>query len=520
VHKPLTNSRIVWCSLAAVLLIACGGCGNSSHMPFETAISATANPLVAQYSVTHNHPDFTVWVEFGPDTSYGRQTSLMTDFAPSSGGVVISVLVAGMRPQTTYHMRAHVDSPAGPWVDEDQTFTTGALSETPSSGQFPPITVSLPTAGLTPSPGIELLTLTTTADANSAVQAAAVDLQGYVIWYCPGYAFPVKPMDNGHYIFVRNSSLQEVDLSCGVLREVTVDQVNQSLQSNGYSFIIPPPLGLLGSNQFHHDVLVLPNGHWIVLCQIAKMFTDLPGYPGTTNVAGDALVDIDLNGNVVWAWSSFDHLNVSRYPYFGLPDWTHANALIYTADGNLLLSLRHQSWILKIDYANGMGSGDILWKLGYEGDFTLLGGDSSQWFYAQHYPSVINIDGSKTTLAVYDNGDFRVGSDGTQCQFTATTCYSRATIFEIDETTHVANLKWQYTPGFFSFWGGSIGVLGNGNVEFDSSAPTFTSSVAAQINEVTQADSPEVVWQLNIAGTSAYRGYRIPSLYPGVTWQK
>ena len=65
----------------------------------------------------------------------------------------------------------------------------------------------------------------------------------------------------------------------------------------------------------------------------------------------------------------------------GMPDWTHSNALSYTADGNLLLSVRHQSWIVKIDYSNGSGLGISWWKLGDEGDFTLLGGDRSQWFY-------------------------------------------------------------------------------------------------------------------------------------------
>ena len=84
------------------------------------------------------------------------------------------------------------------------------------SAQFPPISVTLTTPGLKPSPGVELLSLTSTADANSAVQGVATDLQGNVIWYCPGFAFPVKPMENGHFIIVRNTSLEEVDLSCSV----------------------------------------------------------------------------------------------------------------------------------------------------------------------------------------------------------------------------------------------------------------------------------------------------------------
>jgi len=270
----------------------------------------------------------------------------------------------------------------------------------------------------------------------------------------------------------------------------------------------------------------LPNGHWIGLCQIAKSFTDLPGYPGTTQVVGDAVVDIDLNGNVAWAWSSFDHLDVNRYPYFGLPDWTHSNALVYTADGNLLVSMRNQSWILKIDYANGTGSGNVLWKLGQDGDFTLLGGNPSDWFYAQHYPNILSVNGSQTTMAVYDDGNARILSDGLPCgppAPPAPNCYSRATIFQMDESTSLASLEWQYLPGFFSFWGGSIDVLSNGDVEFDSSAPSdFAGSL---VIEASQTDSPQVVWQMNIAGAGAlgigaYRGYRIPSLYPGVTWQQ
>jgi hypothetical protein len=367
---------------------------------------------------------------------------------------------------------------------------------------------------------VELLSLASNADASSAIQAVAVDLQGNVIWYCPGYAFPVKPMQNGHFIVVRNSSVDEIDLSCKIIRSVSVDQLNQSLQSNGFSFVIPPPLGLLGGNQLHHDVLALPNGHWIALAQIAKSFTDLAGYPGTTNVVGDAVIDIDLDGNVVWAWSAFDHLDINRHPYFGLPDWTHSNALVYTADGNLLVSMRHQSWILKLDYANGTGSGDVLWRLGEEGNFTLVGADSSQWFYAQHYPNILSVNGSTITLAVYDNGDFRIGAGGVQCTVVPppSNCYSRAAIFELDEGAMLANLVWQHLPGFFSFWGGSIDVLSNGDVEFASSAAP--SPLAAQINEVTPTDNPQVVWQMNTTGASAYRAYRIPSLYPGVAWQK
>ena len=522
----MKNSRIGVCSSACILVtLASLGCGAGNFTPSLTKVGPTSSPLVAQYTIRNFHPGLTAWVEFGTDTNYGRQTSIMTGSVAPLGEAQLNILVAGMKAQTTYHMRAHVDWAGGSWVDQDQTFTTGALpsSLAASSGpQAPGITVTRPTPSLAPAPGVELLSLTSITGAN-VISEVVTDLQGNIIWYCPGSATPTKLLPNGHMLVNRATDLQEIDLACNVIRDVSVAQVNQSLQAQGASFTIPPSLGLPGGSPFHHDMLVLPNGDWIALCQIGKTFTDLDGYPGTTEVAGDALVDIDPNGNVVWWWSSFDHLDVNRHPYFGLPDWTHSNALVYTADGNLLLSMRAQSWVLKIDYANGTGSGDILWKLGPEGDFTLLGGDPTQWFYAQHYPNILSTDDSTMTLAVWDNGNYRTDSAGLICgvSTSAPACYSRATIFNIDESTNLASLLWEDTPGFYSFWGGSIVQLSNGDVEFDSSEPFFPATpTSSQINEVTQTSSPQIVWQMTLTGANAYRGYRIPSLYPGVTWQQ
>ena len=35
-------------------------------------------------------------------------------------------------------------------------------------------------------------------------------------------------------------------------------------------------------------------------------------------------------------------------------DWLHTNSIAYSpADGNLLISMRHQDWVLKLDYRDG-----------------------------------------------------------------------------------------------------------------------------------------------------------------------
>jgi hypothetical protein len=171
----------------------------------------------------------------------------------------------------------------------------------------------------------------------------------------------------------------------------------------------------------------------------------------------------------------------------------------------------------------------VLWKLGYQGDFALRQGDDpSLWFSYQHFPSIISQSGGQTSLVVWDNGDARVlDSSGTLCNGPGpgvpNPCNSRAQIFALDENAMVADLTWQALPGYLSIWGGSVNQLPNGNVEYDMNAPAMfpVANVASEVQEVTQSVTPQVVWKMDIGPVPlyAYRAYRVPSLYPGVTWQ-
>ena len=161
------------------------------------------------------------------------------------------------------------------------------------------------------------------------------------------------------------SLIREVDLAGNTIREMPINTLGAKMQAAGFDFV---------PQSYTHDFVPLANGHLVVLANFAKNFTNLPGYPGSSAVVGDGIVDLDENWNPVWAWNSFDYLDVNRH-LNGLPDWTHSNALLYSpVDGNLLLSMRHQSWVLKIDYNNGAGAGDVIWRLGYQGDFALTQG--------------------------------------------------------------------------------------------------------------------------------------------------
>ena len=509
--------------------IACGSAKfNDPPGIAATAVANTQNPLVANVTVTAGLggcPGQTM-VEFGPDTSYGRSTAWYRTVPATPNSTII---VAGMRASTTYHMRAHVQSlctgETKSFVGRDITFTSGPLP----SMAFPTLAVTRPNpSDSSPeNPGIELVDVISPND--NLMQAFFTDRDANPIWYyqlAPTYVpETIKFLPNGHLIFsldgATDSLLREVDLAGHTIREMDVTALRQKVLNAGYDFV--PSL-------FHHDLLPLDNGHLLVLVNFTKNFTDLPGYPGTTAVLGDGVIDLDQNWNPVWAWNSFDYLDVNRH-LNGLPDWTHSNALVYSDDGNLLISMRHQSWILKLDYNNGAGTGNVLWHFGYQGDFALRDGgipssDPSAWFSYQHFPSIISQSGPQTTLAVWDNGDNRVlNIDNAICGLgnPIPGCFSRATVFQIDEGAMVANLLWADPLPYYGIWGGSINQLGNGNVEFDLNAPAVPPSpnVASEVQEVTQTSPPQVVWQMQISpiAQTAYRAYRVPSLYPGVSWQ-
>jgi arylsulfate sulfotransferase len=476
-------------------------------------VSPTNNPQVARYSFTSPR-DGTAMIEFGADTNYGLHT--WSQPIPSGGGTV-TILVAGMRAFTTYHMRAVVQfSDNTQFVDGDHLFITGGLPPE----RVPSVTVTR-SSSLASNGGVEVLNLS-----GSPLQAAVVDLEGNLIWYFdPPYGAtrglnPIKFLSDGNILVNYSqgpsdgaqSILSEIDLAGNAIWQLTASDLSQKLITAGFNWTITGT---------HHDVLPLPNGHLIVIVGIKRNFTDLPGFPGTTTVLGDGLVDLDPNRDPVWAWSTFDQLDVNRHP-MAFPDWTHSNTIVYSpSDGDLILSMRHQNWIIKIAYEDGRGDGHIAWKLGYQGDFALQGGtDPADWFYAQHAPNILTPNSSGIfQIGLFDNGNDRVvDPNGTLCSTAvATSCSSRVSIFELDETAKTAKLLWQDDLPSLSSFGGYMQEFSDNNVEFDE-AVSATTSPSATVQEVTHEGTPQTVLQMNINGAYAYRAFRIPSLYPGVQW--
>ncbi len=185
-------------------------------------------------------------------------------------------------------MRATLNFPDGTqFVDSDKTFTTGTLA----ASTVPKVTVTNPN-GLTPSPGILMGHLTNFIVSDySPVTVAALDTQGNLIWYYDsgllnGPPQPVKLLPNGHIIANLGAEVREIDLAGNIIFKFTPADVTQWLANAGYNITV---------NGIHHDILILPNGHKILLISAYKNYDNLPGYPGTTSVLGDLLVDVDTN---------------------------------------------------------------------------------------------------------------------------------------------------------------------------------------------------------------------------------
>src|SRR5262249_55117668 len=334
-----------------------------------------------------------------------------------------------------------------------------------------------------------------------SVTVLATDLMGNVEWYydprAPGLpaAFATSLVPGGTVLMlnggISSNVLREVDLAGDTLRETNVNALNAQLAARGQHPI----------SNINHDAQRLPDGQTAILAQTVRT-VDISGTP--QQYQGDMVIVLDENFQITWTWDPFDFLDVARGPIHEptsgpTVDWTHGNAVNWSpSDGNLVVSLRNQDWVIKIDYQGGTGDGHIIWRLGRGGDFTINSQDSYPWFSHQHNAHYINA----TTLALFDNGTSRGIETG---DFN-----SRGQVLALDEqnltVTPVLNAHLDnYSPVY-----GSAQELPNGNFEFTSGSQGMP-AVSLSI-EVLPDGSKAYVLQSSFP---EYRRFRVSTLYEG-----
>jgi len=259
----------------------------------------------------------------------------------------------------------------------------------------------------------------------------------------------------------------------------------------------PPITGQQPLMDWDHEAIRLPNGSTAVIGHEEMMVTSTTQCPTAqfpTNycdVMGDKIVVMNLAGTVEWVWDSF---NAAQFPYLSrrailgdtctasaaggtcpitlatvAQDWLHANSLWYDpADGNLVISLRNQDWIVKVAYQNGAGDGSVVWRLGNEGDFTTE--VTNQQFPWEDYQHDVTSP-SPGVYSMFDNGNGRHASNGAN---------SRGLVYTINEAARVVTAMQAYTLGVYSPGSGAAQLLANGNWAFMAGRPQNPSGIYSE----------------------------------------
>jgi hypothetical protein len=499
---------------------------NSRVVGTNAVVTATANPLVALLSAPSCPAGSIMRGVFRPE---GDTMTRATFWKACQPPVSMNFFIAGMPANSTtlinYQIVTGSTTTIGPVT---LSFQSGPLTFTP-----PPASVLVPPDPLEPL-GMVL------HDYVGGSPPLATDLQGNVLWYYPGLLVP----DQGTALLTRpllgtmllilngtNSSdpdlthmqvLREIDLAGNTLRETNATHVAKQLVARG----VLHSGEVFGS--FHHDAIRLANGNTIVLGSAERIFP--LGTQGSTDplgvdIIGDVVVVLDPNWQVIWGWNSFDHLDINRAAVLGelcrpgdagcpavllagqtstatANDWLHSNSIFYIpSSGDLLLSSRHQDWVVKIDYKKGLGTGKVLWRLGLGGDFTMNSTDPYPWFSHQHDASYEAF--GTGLISVFDNGNTRVeGSPGV-------TQNSRGQLLRIDETNMQVSLLMNADLGVYAFALGSAQLLPNGNAHFLAGAV----APGGNAYSIEVRLDGTIDYEIQSGPPLVYRSWRMRSLY-------
>jgi hypothetical protein len=391
---------------------------------------------------------------------------------------------------------------------------------------FPQVRCPVPAATVTLQPtqsadtgdSLIMTSFLSTKEAKRCV--ALTNLQGVPSWsYCHGkQVLMTRAVPGGTLlVFTDDHILSEIDLAGTTLNSITKPSANAQLATLGQQSII----------DFNHEAMRLPNGYTAVIAHNEALYTNEQG--GTpespVDVMGDEVLVLDTDWNVVWTWNAFDWLPVSRAAILGetcrpcsqtdsggccpitlanqANDWLHGNSLAYdSTDGNLIMSLRSQDWVIKISYEDGTGDGHLVWTLGYQGDFTMLNTPNipSPWFSHQHDVEVW-VTYNPKELTLFDNGNTRHATDPSAT--------SRGQVLTIDEQALTVDIQTNINFPFYSAGFGTSQILDNGNYWWQAGAagpPDSTRSFEYVPSGFTGISAYSIEF-----GDTAYRSFRLDS---------
>jgi arylsulfate sulfotransferase len=528
----------------------------------KITVVPTSNSLVALAGVPGCSVGRSVRVFFSPK---GAHNPTVTPFTPCRGTLSSNFYLAGMYPTTPYTIGYEVKTGSTVTAGSSTaTFTTGTL---PTNFPFPTETVhQFPQPNADTAEKVVLHSFTDASPTAENYQPLATDLYGTAIWYYYGgpNSFPLltRARNGGKFLLLEaglywpNGSSQEaqlvrlIDQTGNVLKETNIGLMSQQLLAMGATDLqscgnipIPVSVGASCMPGLTHDLIELPNGGFAALVYIEKIFP--PGTQGNrsglnVDIVGNGIVVLNPDLDVVWYWDAFQHdgggtqLDINRAailgetcspteggarcdPLFlvGTPgvtvvanDWLHGNSVQYrSSDGNFIFSSRHQDWVMKIDFHNGAGTGNILWRMGVDGDFTFnnIENNPYPWFSGQH-------DAGFETNGLFDcfdNGDTRIAVEGP--------ANSRGMVLNVDETAMTVTPVLSQQLGVYSLALGSAQLLSNGNYHFQPGVvkPNYY-SYSIEVFPTSGTTNATPVYNLQ-SDFGSYRSFRMQDLYTAPT---
>jgi hypothetical protein len=468
---------------------------------------------------------------------------------PTSGKFAKSheIPVLGLKPARAYTLRVTARNAAGNLIGEEHAFgfTTEALP-----ADLPGIELRKADRARM-APGLTLMGIRRSArlGAKTYGYLVAVDEAGEVVWLREtGHVIgDVKRLRNGNIVYLTFDN-----------RAIEIDMLGYEVNSwyaarrwpevHDGTDAIP-----VDAEAFHHEIFEMENGNFLVLSVETR---DLENYPtcetdlaaprGDATVVGDVAVEFRRDGTVVDSWHLFDILDPYRIGYGTISeywarkgilnsrDWTHTNSLIHDpSDDSLILSMRHQDAVIKIDRKTKT----LKWILGTPdgwsekwADKLLRPAGALDWPYHTHNATVTPAG----TLLLFDNGNHRAVPG--QAPLAPAENYSRAVEFDVDTEAGTVAQVWQTRrpgpgepPNYAPFISGAQWLDGAGTVLvcFGGMLSDDQGNVVedtqdglgwVRIVEVTRDDDAEPVFELvidergNGLGWDVYRATRIADL--------
>ena len=364
-----------------------------------------------------------------------------------------------MKPERKYTIEIYLDDEE---LAETVEFVTGKPPET-----APGYTLRVKADRV--SDGFVLFTSSSTIAEEIHPLAIMVDTDGDIVWYFEYYMAGYAALGDMHYVeetqtviisIIKGPNMGDIPAEEAIEIDLAGNVVWKTREY--------PNIYYWSDESWHHVYHRLPDD------TIATLRRDLSG-----TVVADKVVNLDRDYNVLWEWRYLDHFEAPECDPADWCDWTHCNQVVMKKEKNATyLNVRNMSKLYKID----MDSGDIIWALGKDGDFTFVGENPDQWFQVPHAPKVAGENDDK--ILFYDNGTSERG-------------YSRVVEYVINEETMIAEINYTYhgfgsgNQWFTAAWG-DADYLPGGN--FFVTAGSDEIGTENRLFEITR--DGEMVWEL------------------------